>query len=120
MAFCFGSATYAFPLFLSFSPPQTICLNDGREKYLTNLRGWRAALRHLEDFSSLGSPTLGPRQKSWLRNGDIAKDMSLMDFDEEKIWSRSILGVDRASRFSNFAYTPAAFAISRVQRAMES
>ncbi len=87
---------------LEVFPPETICLEDEREKYLTTLRGWRAVLGHLGDFSSLGCPTLGPCLMSGeglaagLGDEDIAKDLPLLDADEEKIWSRAILGVDSA------------------------
>ena len=44
------------------------------------------------------------------------------DADEEKIWSHpfSVSTARNWSGFSNLAYAPTAFAISRIQRAMES
>ena len=59
-----------------------------------------------------------------LSNKNIAKDLMLLDAHEEKTWSRSILGVDRAELIRilelGIRACPAAFAISRIQRAMES
>ena len=39
---------------------KTICLEGETKKYLTTLRGWRAVLEHLGDFSSLRRPTSMP------------------------------------------------------------
>ena len=82
--------------------PETICLGDKRKEHLTTLRGWPAVLGHLGDFSSVGCPTLclclmsGEGLATGLGDEDIAKDLLLLDADEEKIWSRAVLGVDSA------------------------